>query len=130
MINDKNRRKVTICHYHLILFTNNSFFIFNEDDYNNLLKVCIEEYFVGKNRYNKTELTSYKINPNHVEIVFQVHSQTKMEELIKSIKNYLTDKFFKNFPIMQSIMTEQLWIYNYECKKVISPKKIPSNLNS
>jgi len=30
---------MTICHYHLILFTNNSFFIFNEDDYRNLLEV-------------------------------------------------------------------------------------------
>jgi REP element-mobilizing transposase RayT len=123
MIIDKNRRKVTICHYHLILFTNNTFFIFNEDDYRNLVKVCIEEYFVGEKSKNKADLTSYKIHPNSVEIIFQVRSKTKVEELINNIKNNLTDKFFKNFPVMQSIMNEQFWIYNYEYKRVIPPKK-------
>ena len=130
MINDKNRHKVTICQYHLILFTNNSFFIFNEDDYSNSLKVCIEDYFEGLKKKIKSDLTSYKIHSNRVEIVFQVQSKTKMEELINSIKNYLTDKFFDSFPVMRSVMTEQLWIYNYEYKKAISPKKKALNFNS
>jgi REP element-mobilizing transposase RayT len=124
MIIDKNRRKVTICHYHFILFTNNSFFIFNEDDYRNLLDGCIEEYFGIEKMKNKTDLTFYKIHPNYVEIVFQVSLKTKMEELINSIKSYLADKFFEYFPVMKSIMTEQLWIYNYEYKRVISPKRM------